>query len=70
MPGTKSGPAYVLERLEHLGVVAEVCREMGLAEWLDAQDERTHERVTVGTATAAMILNGLAFSNLRLYLVP
>jgi len=33
---------------------------------LDAQDEHTHERVSVGTATVAMILNGLGFSNRRL----
>jgi transposase len=62
--------AYVAERLDHLGIVAGVCREIGLAEWLDAQDERSHERVSVGTATVAMLLNGLGFSNRRLYLVP
>jgi transposase len=62
--------AYVAERLDHLGIVAGVCREIGLAEWLDAQDTQSHERVSVGTATVAMILNGLGFSNRRLYLVP
>lgn len=62
--------AYVAERLDHLGIVAGVCREIGLAKWLDAQDEQSHERVSVGTATVAMILNGLGFSNRRLYLVP
>jgi transposase len=62
--------AYVAERLDHLGIVAGVCREIGLAEWLDTQDERSHERVSVGTATVAMILNGLGFSNRRLYLAP
>jgi transposase len=62
--------AYVTERLDHLGIVAGVCREIGLAEWLDARDEQSHERVSVGTATVAMILNGLGFSNRRLYLVP
>lgn len=62
--------AYVAERLDHLGIVAGVCREIGLAEWLDEQDEQYHERVSVGTATVAMILNGLGFSNRRLYLVP
>jgi transposase len=68
-----AGPAqdaYVAERLDHLGIVAGVCREIGLAEWLDAQDTQSHERVGVGTATVAMILNGLGFSNRRLYLVP
>jgi transposase len=62
--------AYVAERLDHLGIVAGVCREIGLAAWLDAQDTQNHERVSVGTATMAMILNGLGFSNRRLYLVP
>jgi transposase len=61
---------YVAERLDHLGIVAGVCREIGLAAWLDAQDEQSHERVSIGTATVAMILNGLGFSNRRLYLVP
>ena len=51
-------------------MVAGVCREIGLAEWLDARDEQSHERVTGGTATVAMILHGLGFSNRRLYLVP
>ncbi len=62
---------YQTERLDHLGIVAGVCREIGLGEWLDAaQDEQSHERIGVGTATVAMILNGLGFSNRRLYLVP
>jgi transposase len=61
---------YLAERIDHLGIVAGVCREIGLAAWLDAQDEQSHERVSVGTATVAMILNGLGFSNRRLYLVP
>jgi transposase len=68
----QSGPApdgYVAERLDHLGIVAGVGREIGLAEWLDAQDDQRHERVGVGTATVAMILNGLGFSTRRLYLV-
>jgi transposase len=60
----------VNERLDHLGIVAGVCQEIGLAAWLDAQDGRLHERVSVGTATVAMILNGLGFSNRQLYLVP
>ncbi len=28
---------YSTERLDHLGIVAGVCREIGLAEWLDSQ---------------------------------
>ena len=69
MGGVPEQDAYVTERLDHLGIVAGVCREIGLAEWLDAQDVQSQERVGVGTATVAMILNGLGFSNRRLYLV-
>ena len=61
---------FGIARLDHLGIVAGICREIGLAEELDARDEHLHERVSVGTATVAMILNGLGFANRRLYLVP
>jgi transposase len=57
------------ERLDHLGIVAGVCREIGLAEYLDAVAGPTEQQVSVGTATVAMIVNGLGFSNRRLYLV-
>jgi transposase len=59
-----------IARLDHLGIVAGVCREIGLADYLDARDTHLHERVSVGTATVAMVLNGLGFANRRLYLVP
>ena len=58
-----------VERLDHLGIVAGICREIGLAEYLDALAEPSQQQVSVGTATVAMILNGLGFSNRRLYLV-
>src|SRR2546421_592183 len=61
---------YRNERLDHLGIVAGVCQEIGLAAWLDAQDPGNRQQVSVGTATVAMILNGLGFSNRQLYLVP
>jgi transposase len=58
-----------IARLDHLGIVAGLCREIGVADYLDARDEHIHERVGVGTATVAMILNGLGFANRWLYLV-
>src|SRR5215471_8203868 len=61
---------YINERLDHLGIVAGICQEIGLAAWLDAQDPGNRQQVSVGTATVAMILNGLGFSNRQLYLVP
>jgi transposase len=61
---------YVNERLDHLGLVAGVCQEIGLAAYLDGLAGETNHHVSMGTATVAMILNGLGFSNRRLYLVP
>ncbi len=62
--------AYRTERLDHLGIVAGVCREAGIAEWLDEHAGDQRRSVSIGTATVAMILNGLGFSNRQLYLVP
>lgn len=61
---------YQTERLDHLGIVAGVCKEAGVAEWLDQQAGEQRRVVSVGTATVALILNGLGFSNRQLYLVP
>src|SRR5260370_37099337 len=58
-----------VERLDHLGIVAGICRAIGLAEYLDGLAGPNQQQVSVGTATVAMILNGLGFSNRRLYLV-
>jgi transposase len=58
-----------VERLDHLGLVAGICREIGLAEYLNVLAGPSQQQVSVGTATVAMILNGLGFSNRRLYLV-
>ena len=66
----QAAESYVNERLDHLGIVAGVCQEIGLAAWLDEQDPTNRQQVSVGTATTAMILNGLGFSNRQLYLVP
>src|SRR4030081_1799429 len=58
------------ERLDHLGIVAGVCQEIGLAAWLDGQDPTNGQQVSVGTANVAMIINGLGFTNRQLSLVP
>src|SRR5260221_3176098 len=60
----------VVEHLNHLGIVAEVCRESGVADWLDEQEPGKRHKVSVGTENTAMVLTGLGFSNRRLYLVP
>lgn len=61
--------SYHVERLDHLGIVAGVCQEIGLVEYFDALDDHIRARVSLGQAVLAMVLNGLGFSNRRLYLV-
>jgi transposase len=56
--------------MDHLGIVAGMCDEIGLVEYFDQQDRQWHARVSLGQAIKAMILNGLGFSNRRLYLTP
>jgi transposase len=66
----QTAESYVNERLDYLGIVAGVCEEIGLAAYIDRLAGETNHHVSLGTATVAMILNGLGFSNRRLYLVP
>jgi hypothetical protein len=43
----------VVEHLNHLGIVAEVRREIGVAQWLDGQDSASRQQVSVGTAAVS-----------------
>lgn len=66
----QAAESAVNERLDHLGIVAGVCQEMGLARWRDAPEPTRRQNVSVGTATTAMILKGLGFSNRQWSVVP
>jgi transposase len=60
-----------VERLDHLGLIASVIKDLGLIRMIDARlvpDE--HEEMTPGEAVAGMILNGLGFANRPLSLTP
>lgn len=56
--------------LDHHGLVAAVCKDLGIAERINARIKNADERrvVSTGKAAVAMILNGLGFTNRRLYL--
>jgi len=63
--------AISVERLDHLGVVAAVIKDLGIIEMIDARLPRhDQEAITAGEAVAGMILNGLGFSNRPLSLTP
>jgi transposase len=56
--------------MDHHGLVASVCKDLGIAEKIDARISNQDARrvVSPGKAVVAMILNGLGFTNRRLYL--
>ena len=56
---------------DHHGIIAAVCKDLKIAERIDALLPM-HEKRTVspGRSVVAMILNGLGFTNRRLYLTP
>ena len=58
--------------MDHHGLVAAVCKDLGIAKRIDERLNRRDPRriVSAGTAAVAMILNGLGFTNRRLYLTP
>src|SRR3989440_4235605 len=60
-----------VERLDHLGLIACMIKDLGLISMIDARlvpDEQ--EAITPGEAVAGMILNGLGFANRPLSLTP
>lgn len=61
------------QALDHLGLVASVISRLQLVEKIDARMPVSKEKsakVTMGQRVAAMILNGLGFTDDRLYLFP
>lgn len=59
------------KNLDHLGIVAGVCDELGLVSLIDEFTQSDEQRkVSVGTCIYSMVLNGLGFANSTLYLTP
>jgi transposase len=60
-----------VERLDHLGVIASVIKDLALIDMINARlMPDKHEVLTPGEAVAGMILNGLGFANRPLSLTP
>jgi len=60
-----------VERLDHLGLIASVIKDIGLIDMIDRRlVPNEQEVITPGEAVAAMILNGLGFANRPLSLTP
>jgi len=62
---------YESKRLDHLGIVAGICRQIKLIEVIDESLATVSNRkVSCGEATQAMVLNALGLSGRALYLMP
>jgi len=61
---------YETKRLDHLGIVAGICQEIGLIEKVNKIVGRSERKVSCGAAVQAMVLNGLGFTSRALYLMP
>ena len=60
-----------VERLDHLGVVVSVIKDLGIIKMIDARlPPHDQEEITTGEAIAGMIVNGLGFANRPLSLTP
>jgi transposase len=62
--------SYTSEVLDHLGIVAGICREIGLVEQIDQQVPKRSGPISVGQAVQAMVINALGFVSRPLYLSP
>lgn len=61
---------YHTERLDHLGIVAGICDEIGLVELIDRLVPAPRRQVSIGQAVKAMVINALGFVSRPLYLTP
>ena len=58
-------------RIDHLGIVAGICRQINLIQIIDESlPSPSNRKVSCGQATQAMILNALGLSGRALYLMP
>jgi len=62
--------SYETKRIDHLGIVAGVCNEIGLIEQINQAAGPSERKVSCGAAVQAMVLNALGFSGRALYLMP
>ena len=63
---------FDVKRLDHLGLVAGFCKEIGLEEFINQQMPKTSHKSNIsnGTLLVAMMLNGLGFVGRTLHMYP
>jgi transposase len=61
---------YTTERMDHLGIVAGICKQIDLIEIVDGAIIPGGRKVSCGQAVQAMVLNALGLTGRALYLMP
>ncbi len=62
---------YTTERIDHLGIVAGICKQINLIEVIDESlPTPSGRKVSCGQAVQAMVLNALGLTGRALYLMP
>ncbi len=61
---------YETQRIDHLGIVAGICREISLVEQIDRSVGEGKRKVSCGQSVMALVLNALGFTGRALYLMP
>nr|WP_221901722.1 DUF4277 domain-containing protein [Bathymodiolus platifrons methanotrophic gill symbiont] len=63
--------SYSIERLDHLGIISGVIKDLKIVELIDARlGNYEGEILSAGETVAGMVINGLGFSNKPLSLTP
>lgn len=66
-----TGYEYITERMDHLGIVAGICKQINLIRIIDESILiPTDRKVSCGESVQAMVLNALGLTGRALYLMP
>ena len=64
MPQENNAASYSIERLDHLGIISGVIKDLKIVELIDARlGIYEGETLSAGETVAGMVINGLGFSN-------
>nr|MDT0251553.1 IS1634 family transposase [Endozoicomonas sp.] len=63
---------YQVQRIDHSGLVAGMCKELGIANFLDSlvPNQSESRNISFGETIVAMALNGLGFTSRTLHMFP
>nr|WP_253705182.1 DUF4277 domain-containing protein [Endozoicomonas ascidiicola] len=63
---------FHIQRIDHMGLVAGMCKELGIANLLDSlvPNQSETRKISFGETVVSMLLNGLGFTARTLHMFP